>query len=334
MNSRSIGKLISISQRGITAEMYESMGNYINTMDGVRFVGEVGSYVSIYDIGRTVIGEITGVEEKPLLTSKAYSKPNSSRQLYISLIGEIVSNKFYFGVSKMPLIFSEINIISVEDLMIMLEVTDDEEIVDETFSFSRAKLLPIGTSVIFPEYAVKINIDKFFGFHFAVFGNTGAGKSNTMATILQTIFLKSGFSARGAKFVIIDSNGEYAQAFSKVSFNNPQIKAKSLVASESIDQEDRFEIPVWSLTADDWAILLHATEKTQLPIIKRAIELAKSFFDPQNHDDDLKNHILASTVLGILNSSDTSPSKSDKVKSVLSTFKTDAINLDTIITGS
>lgn len=334
MNSRSIGKLISISQRGITAEMYESMGNYINTMDGVRFAGEVGSYVSIYDIGRTVIGEITGVEEKPLLTSKAYSKPNSSRQLYISLIGEIVSNKFCFGVSKMPLVFSEVNIISAEDLMIMLEVTDDEEIVDETPSFSRAKLLPIGTSVIFPEYAVKINIDKFFGFHFAVFGNTGAGKSNTMATILQTIFLKSGFSARGAKFVIIDSNGEYAQAFSKVSSSNPQIKAKSLVASESIDHEDRFEIPVWSLTADDWAILLHATEKTQLPIIKRAIELAKSFFDPQNHDDDLKNHILASTVLGILNSSDTSPSKSDKVKSVLSTFKTDSINLDTTITGA
>ena len=78
MNSRSIGKLVSISQRGIVAEMYESLGNYINTTDGIRFVGEVGSYVSIYDIGRTVIGEITGVEEKPALTSKPMSKPNSA----------------------------------------------------------------------------------------------------------------------------------------------------------------------------------------------------------------------------------------------------------------
>ena len=58
-------------------------------------------------------------------------------------------------------------------------------------------------------------IDKFFGFHFAVFGNTGAGKSNTVARVLQNIFEKSNYSAKGAKFVIIDSNGEYNKAFSK-----------------------------------------------------------------------------------------------------------------------
>ena len=86
MNSRSIGKLISISQHGIVAEMYEFLGNYVNTMDGIRFVGEVGSYFSIYDIGRTVIGEITGIEEKPVLTSKPMSKPNSSRLLNINLV--------------------------------------------------------------------------------------------------------------------------------------------------------------------------------------------------------------------------------------------------------
>lgn len=331
MNSRSIGKLVSISQRGIVAEMYESLGNYVNTMDGIRFVGEVGSYVSIYDIGRTIIGEITGVEEKPMLTSKPMSKPNSSRQLNINLIGEIISNKFFFGVSKMPLIFSEVNIISENDLITMLEVSDEEEVVEETESSTRAKLLPIGSSVIFPDYSVKVNIDRFFGFHFAVFGNTGAGKSNTVATILQRIFLKTNYSARGAKFVIVDSNGEYAQAFSSITTVNPQIHVKCLIASESSEQENRLEIPVWSLTADDWAILLHATEKTQIPILKRAIDLARSFFDPENHNDDVKNHILASTVLGIINSSDTSPSKSDKIKGILSTFKTDAISLDSKI---
>lgn len=328
MNSRSIGKLVSISQRGIVAEMYESLGNYINTMDGVRFVGEVGSYVSIYDIGRTIIGEITGVEEKPLLTSKPMSKPNSNRQLNINLIGEIISNKFFFGVSKMPLIFSEVNIISENDLITMLEVLDEEEFIEEVEDSTRAKLLSIGSSVIFPDYSVKVNIDRFFGFHFAVFGNTGAGKSNTVATILQRIFLKTNYSARGAKFVIIDSNGEYAQAFSSITAVNPQIQVKCLVASESSKQCNRLEIPVWSLTADDWAILLHATEKTQVPILKRAIDLARNFFDPDNHNDDVKNHILASTVLGIINSSDTSASKSDKVRGVLTTFHTAAINLD------
>ena len=32
MNSRSIGKLTSVSQRGIIAEIYSGLGNYISTM--------------------------------------------------------------------------------------------------------------------------------------------------------------------------------------------------------------------------------------------------------------------------------------------------------------
>jgi DNA helicase HerA-like ATPase len=331
MNSRSIGKLVSISQKGIVAEMYDSLGNYINTTDGIRFVGEVGSYISIYDIGRTVIGEITGVDEKPQISAQRYSKPNSSRQLYISLIGEIVSNKFFFGVSKMPLIFSEVNIISESELKTMLEVSDDEEMVDEEHGFTRARLLPIGSSVIFPDYAVKVNIDKFFGFHFAVFGNTGAGKSNTIALIIQSIFLKTNYSACGAKFVVIDSNGEYAQAFSKVTDNNANIFIKSIVASENGDEPQRLEIPVWALSADDWAILLHATEKTQVPILKRAIDIARNFFDPENTGSEVKNHILASALVGIFNSSDSSPSKTDKVISVLTTFHTEEICLGSTV---
>ena len=122
----------------------------------------------------------------------------------------------------MPLIFAEVNIISEKDLMIMLEVGNEEEEMSD--GKTRALLLPIGESVIFSDYLVKVNIDKFFGFHFAVFGNTGAGKSNTIARILQNIFTKTDYSARGAKFIIIDSNGEYHKAFKDISQINKQIK--------------------------------------------------------------------------------------------------------------
>lgn len=334
MNSRSIGKLISIGQKGIIAEMYDNLGNYVNTIDGIRFVGEVGSYISIYDVGRIVIGEIVGVDEKPQLSSQSMSKPNSSRQLFINLIGEIVDKKFYFGVSKMPLIFSEVDIISEFDLKTMLEVSDDEEIIDADKGLTRARLLPIGTSVIFSDYAVKVNIDKFFGFHLAVFGNTGAGKSNTIASIIQNIFVKEKYSAKGAKFVVIDSNGEYSQSFSKINTINSSIAVKDLTATENGSDEKRLEIPVWALTADDWAILLHASEKTQIPILKRAIDIARNFFDPEVADNTVKNHILASSLNGIFNSSDTSPSKSDKILGVLATFKTADINLDVKVTST
>lgn len=189
MSSRTIGKIVSIGVNGIVAEVYDSLGSYVNTVDGIRFVGEVGSYVSIYEIGRTVIAEIEAVAEKSsIVNGRKLSKANSNRQIFLNLIGEIIDGKFFFGVSKMPLIFAEVNIISEKDLMIMLEVGNEEEEMGD--GNTRALLLPIGESVIFSDYSVKVNIDKFFGFHFAVFGNTGAGKSNTIARIFKIYLQK------------------------------------------------------------------------------------------------------------------------------------------------
>lgn len=326
MSSRTIGKIVSIGGNGIVAEVYDSLGSYVNTADGIRFVGEVGSYVSIYEMGRTVIAEIEAVAEKSsIVNGRELSKANSNRQIFLNLIGEVIDGKFFFGVSKMPLIFAEVNIISEKDLMIMLEVGNEEKEMSD--GNTRALLLPIGESVIFSDYLVKVNIDKFFGFHFAVFGNTGAGKSNTIARILQNIFTKTDYSARGAKFIIIDSNGEYHKSFKNISQINEQIKENSFtVDSEAVNY--KLEIPVWALSADDWAILLHASEKTQLPVIKRAIDIARIFYDEENGDNTIKNHILASTLLGIITSSDSSPSKSDKLVAIMAHFGTEDIKFD------
>ena len=304
------------------------MTPYVNTADGIRFVGEISSYVSIDDIGRKIVAEVVGVDEKTGSVSHvSMNKPNSNKYIHLNLIGEIIGSKFFFGVSKMPLIFSEIRIITEKDLRIMLEIETDEQIIAGDALNTRAVSLAIGQSVIFSDYQVRVNIDKFFGFHFSVFGNTGAGKSNTIARILQNIFQKTNFAAKGAKFIIIDSNGEYKAAFENINHDNVLIKSKMISADDNAC-DIKLEIPVWALSADDWAVLLHASEKTQIPILRRAIDIAKIFFDPLNDDNNLKNHILASTVLGVLNSSDSSPSKSDKLKAILTTFSTSEINLD------
>lgn len=324
MSSRTIGKITSIGINGIVAEVFDSLGSYINTNDGIRFVGEVGSYVAIHEISRIIIAEIVAVAEKTVTSvNRELNKANSNRQIHLNLIGEIINGKFCFGVSKMPLIYSEVNVVSEQDLMVMLEVGTEE--VEVTEGNTRALLLTIGKSVVFDDYDVKVNIDKFFGFHFAIFGNTGAGKSNTVARIIQNIFIKNSFSAKGAKFVIIDSNGEYHKAFENISQINDKIKEIEFIADDG-QEENKLEIPVWSLSADDWAILLHASEKTQLPVLKRAIDIARIFYDKNNQDENLKNHILASTLLGIINSSDSSPSKSDKMVAILTKFGTNEIN--------
>lgn len=330
MSSREIGRITSVGVNGVIVDVNSDLGNYINTIDGILFIGEVGSYVSIYEIGRTIIAEIIGVDEKvQSVNVNELARPNSKRQIYLNLIGEIVGEKFCFGVSKMPLFFSTVYMISQKELTTMLEVGEEAIKVSEESDGTRAILLSIGKSVIFPDYEVKVNIDKFFGFHFAVFGNTGSGKSNTVAKILQNIFEKQNYSAKGAKFVIIDSNGEYNKAFSKLNKFNPHIK-HSLLSTDEVGGK-KFEIPVWALSADDWATLLHASEKTQMPVLKRAIDIARIFYKCAEGDNKVKNHILASTLLGIIQSSDTSPSKSDKLKAIVTKFHTIEISLNSII---
>lgn len=77
--------------------------------------------------------------------------------------------------------------------------------------------------------------------------------------------------------------------------------------------------------------MLHASEKTQLPVIKRAIDIARIFYDEDNTDNAIKNHILASTLLGIINSSDSSPSKYDKLVAIMTHFATEEININVVI---
>ena len=330
MKSNSIGRIIAIDTNRILAELYDSDSNYISTIDGIRFIGEIGSYVSISEIERKIIAEIVSVEEKGFYSNYELNKPIGSRIVTLSLVGEIVDKKFCFGVSKTPHIFSEISIVQQTDLQIMLDI-GEEKFEDMGNGKTRQRALEIGQSVIFPDYPVSVNIDMFFGFHFAVFGNTGAGKSNTVARMIQNIFLKSNYSAKGAKFIVFDSNGEYNKAFADLNDQNPEIICKCI--SCDIDEENHFEIPVWALSADDWAILLHASEKTQIPVLYRAMDIAKVFFDPECNDDEVKNHILASTVLGILNSSDSSPSKADKIRTILLQFGTSEFALSNTISG-
>lgn len=331
MTNRNIGRVITISSKWIVAELYPNIGNYVNTVDGIRFVGEIGSYVSIEETDRKIIAEIISIDEKNSVGSEIMNKPNSNRMVNLNLIGEISGGSFVFGVSKMPFIFSEISIITEIDLRTMLEIGNEEIEIDADKQLTRAVSLTIGSSVIFPDYDVKINIDKFFGFHFAVFGNTGAGKSNTVARIIQNVFKKKSNSAVGAKFIIIDSNGEYESSICELNTINPDIRVNCLTADSECTEGNCLELPVWALSADDWAVLLHASEKTQIPIIKRAIDIARIFYDPENKDNILKNHIIASTIIGILNSSESSPSSSDKIKTIITTFGTDVIKLDSTI---
>src|SRR5690606_30999373 len=124
---------------------------------------------------------------------------------------------------------------------------------------------------------VKIDIDKFFGSHSAVLGNTGSGKSCTIASMLQTLYSFTEYSATGSTFIFFDVNGEYRQAFEKVNEGNDNIEVKNFTIDENEKTSQKFILPHWFLDIDEWALLLKASEKSQLPILRNALALAVLF---------------------------------------------------------
>ena len=346
MNSRKIGKIVSIRNNTIIGEIYPNIRNYINTLDETLFVGEISSYVSIYNFDKIIIAEIVAIDATTDIHEKNYNKPQETKKVILNLVGELQTKEnnnknndiknytFNFGVSRMPLIFSDIYITSKDEIDGIFNITNENE------------YLELGTSIINDNYEVKADINNLFGSHFAVLGNTGAGKSNTIASIIQTIFnTNNSDNTNNATFIFIDSNGEYADAWSEFNNNTKVIQYR---VPDDLNQNDttnnryknkknnievkNLEIPVWALSADDWAVLLQATEKTQLPVLYRAIEFAKIFYSNKIDTNKFKNFIYAKVILNIISSADTSTTKSDKLLYFLSKNSTDEIKLNMLVT--
>jgi hypothetical protein len=85
-------------------------------------------------------------------------------------------------------------------------------------------------------------------------------------------------------------------------------------------------LPHWFLNIDEWALLLQASEKPQLPILRNAFALA-ILFSKEDKINEIKNHILATCITQILRDETSSPSKKDRIKSILQKFYTEEINL-------
>lgn len=75
----------------------------------------------------------------------------------------------------------------------------------------------IGTSPLAGNANVKIDPNRLFGRHLAVLGNTGSGKSCSVAGLirwsLEAVKEKRTDNQPNARFIILDPNGEYSRAF-------------------------------------------------------------------------------------------------------------------------
>ena len=326
---RVIGKVVAINSDRFSVELLSGLDNFnVNGYDDIHYFAQLNSYVIVPYQNYYIVAEVSGVKEKDLNvpfsnpTEQILSKIQAGKYLEVLPIGTIKDNQFDFGVSVYPTLYSDVLYIKEQELDTIFKTNSNKmPIGNDKYMYTS---LPIGKSIIFPDYEVKIDIDKFFGSHSAVLGNTGSGKSCTIASMLQTLYKLENNSATGSTFIFFDVNGEYRQAFENLK-DNKDIQVTNL----SIDTEttdEKFQLPHWFLNIDEWALLLQASEKTQLPILRNALALVVLFSRNQN-TSRIKNHILATCITQILRDETSSPSKKDRIKSILQKFNTQEITL-------
>ena len=176
-----------------------------------------------------------------------------------------------------------------------------------------------------------MNVNQFFSNHFAIFGSTGSGKSCSVARILQNLFEKRSSIAYRSSIFIFDAYGEYHSAFSKLHDIAPEISFKSYTTNTKFSETEIIKIPLWLLDTDDIAILLNAEKPSQLPIIEQALKLVTIFGREEEIVIKHKNDIIARAILDILASGRPPAQIRDQVFSVLTTYNTKELNLETPI---
>lgn len=347
---RAVGKVISVAADRLVLELHGSSVNFtVVGFDDIHYVARLGAFVAIPVQSDYVIAEVVGLREKDGPASRTPNAPESldktSSAKYLDLVpvGTLPQERdgpFRFGVSNFPSLYADALYVMDDELDRIFEVSDSVEYLDGTGSDcrpTRMKALSIGTSVVFKDYDQKIRINEFFGGHSAVLGNTGSGKSCTVATILQSLFAKPDlYAPHGATFLVLDVNGEYRNAFSQLP---PNIKRKynKIVLDplqapptplDGAESTFVFRLPHWFMSVEEWELLLRASERTQQPVLRTALGLSNLFAAGSSQAlNDIKNHILGSCICHVLQTGEGSGAKKDRITAVLSTFSTHEINL-------
>ena len=292
-----LGKIVGVQENTVFLKLNVN----INEMQNI-----INLYVLLEDSEYKLIGEIVDIKND--IAS-------------VSLLGELIDDKFLFGVSKKPSFKCTTKLISKEKINNIIGIPD----------YNEKRDLYIGNSPIYENVKIGVNINDFFSNHFAIFGSTGSGKSCSVARILQNLFEKQNSVPYKASILIFDAYGEYHNAFKDISNKSPEISFKAYTTNVEDGQVPNVKIPLWLLNVDDVALLLEAKSRSELPIIEKAMKLVTIFAREEHEVLKSKNDIIARALLDILASGKSPAQIRDQIFSVLSHYNTKDLNLETPI---
>ncbi len=253
----------------------------------------VGAYVEIRKGFQSIIGKVEGEKLTEDVfykkdTNNEYHKINKNKRvLVVSLVGFIgYDGKFVGGIKELPLIADEVFILTEEKI----------HKIHNLVKYGSSLHIRIAKTVV-EEVRIDLPVDGLFNSHIAIFGNTGSGKSNTLAALYQGLFDLLGDKNQfknSSKFLLFDFNGEYVK--DKCITTNKKVYNLSTRGNTKdkipFAHDELFDIETLS-------ILFEATEKTQKPFLKRTLRFYKTSKSKSNFPAYLKK-ILQNKVIDIL----------------------------------
>lgn len=326
-----IGIVTSVRGRNVEISIDKSKNtpHLLYNGDLIRNVS-VGSYIKINKGFERIIGVIESefiTEDKSVDLSKDYKqeKEKIKRILQVKLVGFFEDDGFRQGIKELPLIDNKCYILTKNEY-------------DKVHSFTTSDEDKINIGVLASETSkeIEIGVNNLFASHIGIFGNTGSGKSYSLASLYHSLFSKygnnSGFK-KNAKFLLIDFNGEYLNEDLKneeIDYTISNVD-KSIYNLSTDSKGSLNKLPVSDTTINDpifWSILLQATEKTQMPFIHSA--LSSLYLKDKISSEIGVVDSIKSTIKLITNNITTNQEK-NFVETFLDEFQ--KFGLDSIITG-
>ena len=266
-----VGKIVIVDGVYVTIELFENLttSQYLTSLSKIYEIGGVGNYLKSKKIDGELMIEILSEQacEFDLKSNQdVIIKPKILRTIKGKIKGKIFNNGIYrMGIYDSPMVFDSIYLAEKEDV---------EKIYTSQLNNER---YIIGNVVLNEDIPFTIDINRFFASHIAILGNTGSGKSNTLASIYENMFNSKNHEGKKyielmdqkSRFLIIDTNGEYNK-----SFVNDNLKKVIKINMRKATSD--FKIPLMCTDAEDWGVMLNATDKTQQPL------LDKTFHDLNN----------------------------------------------------
>lgn len=290
-----IGEVYAVRGREITVKV-----DHNKNLSHILYQGEliknvsVGSYLKIKKGFCRLVAKVESemLCENKQLDDKSYHSHQEalSRQLIVKVIGYFENGKYFKGIKEVPLI---------GDGCFLLD--NDEFARIHKFASPNDITLNIGHLLTDENIPIEISIDKLFASHIGIFGNTGSGKSHTLASIYRKLYDVMGHFAnfqKNARFVLFDFNGEYSG--DEIITMHKQVYKIDTRG----DKGDRLPLRKEDLYNPELlSILCSASEKTQQPFIRRTLKLLSSIEKADNEERYVRG-IIKKLIKGTLTISD------------------------------